>query len=74
MAMTDNRERIEQFTQILRKLPTSREKEILQCCEFLYDLLYNEIHMHLAPQKSDEGEEQIRAYILFFTFITLLGC
>ena len=61
--MTDNRERIEQFTQILRKLPTSREKEILQCCEFLYDLLYNEIHMHLAPQKSDEGEEQIRAYI-----------
>ena len=61
--MTDNRERIEQFTQILRKLPTSREKEILQCCEFLYTLLYTEIHKVLAPEKTDESEEQIRAYI-----------
>ena len=61
--MTDNRERIEQFTQILRKLPTSREKEILQCCEFLYTLLYAEIHKVLAPEKTDESEEQIRAYI-----------
>ena len=61
--MTDNRERIEQFTQILRKLPTSREKEILQCCEFRYTVLYTEIHKVLAPEKTDESEEQIRAYI-----------
>lgn len=63
MAMTDNRERIEQFAQMLKKLPTSREKEILQCCEFLYTLLYTEIHKVLAPDKTDESEEQIRAYI-----------
>lgn len=63
MAITDNRERIEQFTKIMWKLPSDKEKERLQCCEYLYILLYDEIHKNLAPKKTDEAEEQIREYI-----------
>ena len=61
--MQDNKERIEQFTKIMWKLPSDKEKERLQCCEYLYILLYDEIHKNLAPKKTDEAEEQIREYI-----------
>lgn len=61
--MTDNRERIEQFTQILRKLPTSREKEILQCCQFLYALIYDRVHNVLAPKDDPNAEKEIKSLI-----------
>ena len=61
--MQDNKERIEQFTKIMWKLSSDKEKERLQCCEYLYILLYDEIHKNLSPKKTDEAEEQIREYI-----------
>lgn len=60
MAMKDNRDRIEQLTQLLRKLPTSEEKKILETCQFLYRLLYSHIHENLAVKKGNENEAEIR--------------
>ena len=58
--MADNRDRIEQLTQLLRKLPTSEEKKILETCQFLYRLLYSHIHENLAVKKGNENESEIR--------------
>lgn len=61
--MTDNRGRIEQFTQILRKLPTDKEKEILKCCQFLYALIYDRVYNYLAPKEEPNAEKEIKELI-----------
>lgn len=63
MAMTDNKQVISALTERLKMLPKTEERLVLEICEALYELYYEEIHRVLAPKEDKKSEEQIREYI-----------
>lgn len=74
MASNDNKERIEQLAESLKKVPKTEEKLVLDICQSLYELYYHEIHSVLAPKRDSKSEEQIREYIKHIIQVELPMC
>lgn len=74
MASNDNKERIAQLAESLKKVPKTEEKLVLDICQSLYELYYHEIHSVLAPKRDSKSEEQIREYIKHIIQVELPMC
>lgn len=74
VVVESGREAIDRYTEVLKRFPKGREKDVLDICKERYRLYWREIHEVLAPKRTTEGEDEIRAHVRTVMAVDLPLC